>query len=1301
MKKSLILLAINGLLSLLVLIPNLVRAQQHEMPPPTPSLYDWVPDCSHEGAPLPSGKINLHRYSPDNTGTPRMDIPNPLDGTHNGLYIGRDIAIDAASDGDDMMTVSESAPGEVWQDNAGLGTTGDGNAHSVTNYGSITLRRINSVTNTVIWERKVDDGLASASLPHIVQSSTPGTYFVTYRTHSASGDQVFGTVWQDNGTLVGRTSLLGTTHLYRIQEYALAADDAGNAAVAIICDVNSTDHFETMYAKMVDLTLTTHWGAGVNYPLEISGATTMTPSTKSWPVINYNTIRSQYEILWGDLKRFGGQPDEDIFAQTVTIAGATYYPAGGMWDTYAQAQKFSVFMAKTCPGLFDLSGHDMGETVILYQDGSGDCYLHGVVLGLGWPIPAVYMGVFIAPGEPSSLVIYPITSSISSPVGLVADRYSGTLYANAGDVWTGSTLWNCAAATPASMIDVCPGYSEWNANGIFTLLPGAGTEILYRLDPSIPAFSGATTIDLRENLPGAWIPNAISFAACLGPSKFNVLNFESGPFNSTDIVAYLSTPNPETDENQREKWANFSNYTQYSNTTNASNTTPFTAALTLPVQCPVMDHAPSTSVWQSVRGTAFERFHPDGTNDLLLGYRNTVAGPDPPPIVVESATPNVMFVRPKCAVINNGAQNIAIVTYERNDILSSISTYQYKVIGLTSLSTLASGVLAFSSHSDDYRNWDPVFDPINLDYLFFYGSGYALSLPNLSTAGFSWAGAPLGWGTSLLRPASFGVGIEDVRTCFNPDPANPGAYAVWREGSGAAPWICLDAVRTLTGANWVPGTIAHAAFGFTTYRSQPVVSAGTDWCLLAWEDWQAGTGVPQIYGCGYDNFGVRPGFWNPNGSLLSVASGVNFEARQPDVAAIPGSPIAVIAYEQDNDPSQVIFPANARSISYVTVPVLSGPLPISSRSLQIGAPSPLAGTYLTDALYSMTGFEQRRPKLTPVNPSVNVGTYLPGPPYMLCTFESEAYPIWSGSSPYLDIRNEEIAKFAGGIGEPQYQQGNIAAVLFLPFGPPSPIARYSIGRATNAQNLVRVDWSDDQQFVATYVDYTGSDNHAGIAKTVDINFDVREFSTFASYGLSWDRMNLVRAMHLYNNSLYELLLDASPSCVNCMPAPPNTWTTTDPVTIGAFSSNTLTVTYSPPALPSHGVNDLTVHLFPNIVAGALQPMIPDIRVTGAAGTGTYKNSFSVPAVDEKFSLSLSANPALGSTTLTAKGFAGTEVGITMCDLLGREILKSHIVLSLYGTASIPLSLTNLPAGSYVIRAQSAGMETSTMLSVNH
>jgi hypothetical protein len=1293
MKHSQILRTL-GAIAFLYIFSTGGRAQQHNLPPP-PNTYDWAPDCSNESGPIfpmPNGKVNLHRYTPDNTGTPRMDPAAPL--TYNAWQTTPllDQAMDAVADLNFVSGVTEDAPGNVWQDAAGA-------AHYVGNNGQITAWRIDNTTNTVWWKKVISDGLGKCSLPKIVQNS-PTTSFIAYKETVTGGDDLVVQQIDNSGSLISTTTL---GPLSRIDEFSLSPDNAGGVGIAI------REGTTIVRAQRINTTGVAIWAGGAPATLQISAVGGLT--NKFNPLVNFNPITGLYEYFWGD----DFAAPSPLVAQTITAGGALGYPVGGQPDFGTRVGRAGFpmpFYVKTCAGLGGILP-DLGETVILYTDcnfGAGGApgilTMKGLVMNGGGFPGAWLFGVF-GVGFPCGITANPINPLVSDPVGVGFVPGGNVVVAQDINNITSAASFTSGSAAIAlnstrfkSMVDI-------NASGIFIAIPGRASENLFRIDPVTGAFSAATTVAVRSVTTLGTLADAY-FAACLNPARVSIMNFEYGQ-QVIDVTGYFKDFDLGTGDAQRENFMPNTDYDFLSYATNAVGPF-FTGLQTIGLEDPIVHHAPHSSVWQTLRATAFESFNQDGTNDLLLGYRIGTTGPDQPPIVIETATNNRLYIRPKCSVVYDAinARNIAIVTYEVSNVTAGAksATYNYKLINLDTRSTVASGVLDgptfHPTNSDDFQNWDVVFDPTVTAFLFVYGKGYMAGGHQIKVAGFNFAGAPL-WGGVQLVSGFAGVPKQEVRACFNPDPLNTGAYIVWREGNYAfGNGIGLTAILTATGLTWGAWPYMHApALG--TGRRFPVVCAGPTWVLAAWQDWQGGPN-PLIYGCAHTNLtALQPG-WIVNGNLLSTPVGAGYEARMPDLITNPSLPnTGLLAYEQDNDPSQINFFASPRQIDVSNVSALGYAAPLATpipMPAGIGLSFP-PGFVATDAVNSMFGFQMRRPKLVAEStPAVDLGLTPFGVPYVMCAFETEAYPIVFGSHPYVDIRNEEIA--LTGI-EPQYSQGNISAELIDPTSF-QRFAWYSIARNTNAQTLQGAYWTNDQQFVVAYSDYVGSDNHNGIVKTVDANLEVREYNDFASYGAAWTGLFGVSNIYTYNNSLIPYRLDGDLSSTTCLLAPPNTWAYTGGMglIVPANSTNTITIQYNPHKAVTKNNDDLISYLSVSTVDNLIHPMpAMTLTVSGPAGTGTYKTGRPSSASDvQNITVELSQNPTNGFSLVHITGPANHAVNVRIYDMLGREVGTHFLEGNSSGKADLPLDLTTLAAGSYVILAQGdEGLMTKTMLSL--
>jgi hypothetical protein len=1271
MKKQCIFLAINGLLSLLFLIPTVANAQGGQSRPPGgSSAYNWAPDCSHEGTPLPTPKVNLHRYTHDNSGTPVLG--NAGAGSWRGSNSLAEKNMDAATSGNYMLVVSDETNGNVHENSAGAATFLDG-------FCQLKLRKIDptSTPNVILDSVNVSDGLRVVSNPRIRLTSN-GYYFITWKEHDTGGDQIMFDLY--DAALVhygsGPTSISGTSKLTSIEEYDVTADDQGG--IAVVVRANSYE----IYARMVDRYEVLNWGA-TNSFYTLTNATIGSAGALFNPVVNYNQIQQTYEFIWGD-NYLGTQGI--IVGQTLAGTGAT--PNEGL--THGGVPNFSLripipsqFYMKTCPGYFTLPATDPGESIILFTDAAhaGALSLYGMILSTGWggsllnlKVQSVIAGSTVVADVPCALVIRQISSTLSEPVA-IGYSTAGYIISNGDDIITNTRNWQTSATQSLGSL-LYESFAGIASGDIFAVIPDNSADYLYRIHiaSGVGTLSAGTTLTRRSNTVTAY------FAASLGSSKISVFTMQRGS-PSALVGAYFATQNEENADNPRENLYGFGTYDYDSYTVNTTGTA-FTAHNSIAVEDGVIDHGAHTSVWGTIRATAYEEFDYDGNNRLLLGYRIGLTGNDAVPIVVEAASAGTLFLRPRCAVIYDGTRNIAIVTYEVST--STTSAYEYQVINLDTRATITAATVLESAvtPSDHFRPSDVVFDPSNIDYLFVYTDQRTTG--TVRAAGFSYTGVPLGWTPSTVRTGSSTV--KQARACYNPDALNRGAYVTWREGT-TGPGIGLTAFATTTGAVWTAGTYMHCP-ALTSDRSYPVVCAGASWVFVAWEDMQTGGVTPpasRIYGAFHDNAGALLSGWIVNGTILTSSSSTGYEAHEPDVIEDPGylTQRVALAYTDYTSPTSVNRTVSIKSIQQngtLGTPVTVGAMPANF------APAFTA----TNAATSLFGYHQRRPKMILPNASIDIGVPIVGTPRIFLAYETEAYDITANNT-YEATRT------------PKFQQQNISAVLLD--GAFNINARYGIARNPNAQDLDGVYWTDDQGFVVGYTDYAGSDNHNGIVKSVDANLEIRDYTDFSStgYNIAWAGINDTRLFRIYNNSLIDLWVDGGAGSTTCANVPPaaNTWTINNlGGSIGPLAAQNVSVTYTPHRGMGLNTDNVTIGLYPSFMHAWLAG---EWKVTGAAGTGSYKTTSSSFASERaELQLRLSENPARGASLLQIAGPKGRAADVTVYNLLGQVVLRQHVEATASGTSEAMLEFGSLNSGSYVVNViGDEGMRAQVMLSVVH
>jgi hypothetical protein len=298
----------------------------------SPGNETWIPDCSN---PNNLARTNFHPIVNDNGGNPTLDpwynnaaIETRRDDADR-LYDQSFMAQPDAANG--SMIVYETRRRNVEE----TATT----ASIIPEGRKIILKHVDSL-GTTLSESVVDDGTTQVSLPKIVQGngSYNNYYIVTYKSHSASGDNIVANWYYLNGTggivrLGSAVTMLATPLSYGIGEYAINHDGDYGVIIAVAAwegtsytyDCTGSDHWEdAIYSQWIDYTQTRQWtnqGRLTNVP---DGHFVFNP------IVNWSLINGNYtDIVWGQATISGSK----IFIQTYGLPlSDSAYGAGGGGD---------------------------------------------------------------------------------------------------------------------------------------------------------------------------------------------------------------------------------------------------------------------------------------------------------------------------------------------------------------------------------------------------------------------------------------------------------------------------------------------------------------------------------------------------------------------------------------------------------------------------------------------------------------------------------------------------------------------------------------------------------------------------------------------------------------------------------------------------------------------------------------------------------------------------------------------------------------------------------------------------------
>jgi hypothetical protein len=1289
-----------------------------------------MPDCSNEGAPLPAGTVNLHRAATDNVGLPWLAAA-PADTRRGAAGLSdkpNDVLIHTYRGSNFMVTVRQVNPGQVYLDNVSRAATYTGSG------GRIWISKMNLATNTVEWEGFADDGGGTCSLPKIVVGLS-GTYSVTYKYSTTAGDQIRATRFSHNSInaplpqILASLSLCGTNTYSNIREYDVDADN--NYGFGVIArNYNASTGNSSILAQYVDLFFGNTWNLADFLTVNTGTAVPLTNNTASakWnPLIRWNFIRGNYILAWGD-QFVNPNP---VMAQEISTAGALSYPVGGgpIWSATLTTNR--EFYMEPCKG-YIFGGVDQGLTFLHYADNAGNLQLRGYLLngGTGLLVNNTGAGVTALPaGTPMALHAYTVSGTREDPcamytsaAGVQVRRGDATGILPSG-TWTSAAIANPASARFASFLSS-------NTNGLFAAIPDNGQEILRRLNSGTGAWSAATNVNTR-NYPPVGAETDAYFAACLDGNRFGLSQYEYG-FALPWVAARFALDDQETAENHREEGLRNTTYSWRTYTT--TGIAPYyTGALSGEIESYQIHFAAYTDLLDNERATVYESWNRNSTCDVKMMYRNSTTGLDMP-LTVALSTSSLSYTNPKVSISNSPLYGvyIAIITYIKEDNLANQGYYCYKVVDLSTGGTLVAETVinngVVMGGPGTFRNDAVVHDQALNCHHFIFWKQAALGPPatfEILDAGFDADGVPLPWlpYPNIVRAASI-TSKEEIRACENPDVSGglttSGAYVTWLEDVSPFATVNLTAVRTLTGANWGAGTIIHTP-ALANDRGQPVVTADANCVFVAWRDTQLGAGRNHIYGAAWDNTGViMPGGWTINGVDLttfipSAYTAFGYDAVMPDVAMPTGyfQPTVALVFAE-SEGNSLLFP---QRIGCLTVNLAT--LGIAGQNhFAFAARNYPASMASSDAVEAMHGFFQRRPKVVAMTRATTlVDGYIPPRPFLMCAFETEAYPITNPA--YSAIAAMETSRQGAPGFEPAWCENSIAAVYYEP-NSGIMASKFSIARKSQAQDLDQLLYTEDQGFVAAYTDYLGGNSYAGIAKAVDVKEEIRDYHYFDNnplvpgdeYNINWTTNNQTEVFRLYNNSIIDLVVNLSArSTTTQVPSPYVTWQlnglslsndmTISGDEIGTTRDVNASMTYLPGGPVTTNNDDVDVLVYPHQFSVAW--FYKEMPIYGPLGTGSYKIAGGEsPKTSGSLQLSLSQNPASLQTTATLVGLSDHNVNLRLYDMLGRELLGLQPLVMTGAALNEQIRLGQLSSGRYILVAdQDTGDRVQMMLSVEH
>lgn len=1387
-------LAVLSILSLSML----GRAQQ----PQTPSAAsvsiaptDWIPYTGDNHS--PANGLFEHQWAPENTGTPV--ITASIGDTRRGTATSNDensASILAGSgttaDPTDMFTVAIDRPGDVKQPIAMRCSSpgGSGDAIYVKDYQSIEIWRIDPATGAVRsgYPIRLDGHKGVCSMPRIALAHD-GSLFVAWMEAESGGDQISAVNFfpASNSIRTGPNVVsysASTGALPEIREFALAADDGsqGSIGAAIIVRTHvvvgappTIVETDQIYASRFDYTITDYWpswGCSPGCMIQLDDPINY-PSEKWNPVIRWNKTLGQYDMAWGD----AFWNPAYIMVQAANCAGTLVYSSGATpingptLDGGVVPVNYTTrceFYMEDCYGV---SSPYPGATIFFYRDAATDLKVIGTLLN--GSTPTIYIswslwGGGAVPGYPCSLT----KRVLSTQEDLVAVWY-GSWHGAATKTVCASYInvatWGATSATAGTGGTTNSAkYQSFGgiiSNRMYVVMPNHTTGNdpfvdFYQIELSPFAFTAGPVAS--SFIRGG---NDPCFSAIATGSRLDLCEYQSAfpgtkkPFPWSDD--YTDMRNTETDEQYR---GDFANWTYDFKTFVTSAYWPFVNA---PDSAGIEDNTvnidPYTAAYQTTSATVFAQVTSDGVSDIILGSGGSSWNITSPYRGYQES-----YYQPKCGVYYDAGSGhyMAIVTF-LHEYPTADCGYEDETVDLTTGAVTPDpfGPIATHSGNNEYfRNWDVVADRSNGNFVFVFGSNYYHVGRNdygeIDAVGFS--GGSLLWAPVFVEVYTTANSICEVRACNNPDPANSGAYIVWRENPSGSVMdnnagIGLSAVNSSTGILWSAGTILHA-YGNSNSRGNPCVTAGivpgitpSYWVLVGWEDQGTGGGSPKtkISACVHDNTGTLwPGLSNLNGVVVSN-TGSTAEAHHPDAIVNPlHGDWPMLAYDQDFTTTNGIKFIEMKNLDLsLNSSFLHGtfnnfyPNTYPNTGAPVLASDGTCTWTMDDAKWSLYAYMQRRPKLVAFNASTSAfpfdrsGTYTPNLHYwVLCAFEAEAYNLYETpptagggnhltsyglAGRYFDMWEAERLRIAG--PNSGYLQNNILAWAINPNLTPGPNpnqplvgGKLAIFANTNAQDLKGLTYTPDLGPIATCIDYVNTSNLNGIVRVDQVIPNYYQFPGGPLAAPNWAApvppafTTGVTGPVFVNGSWFPLSLEPAAGS-QTTGVPLGTWLPSNsaaPIYIDPEFFATVSVDYYGwPFSPAPNALIVTGHV-PNIY-GQWPLSLPDSygnwgNTIGPVACGLKKSTHGAAGQDREFSVALSNNPAMVSLNAMLYGIVGRSATLCILNMLGATMSRIEGITLEQGGTSVSLDVSNWPSGSYVIQAiGDEGSHARALLTVTH
>lgn len=1250
---------------LLLLVYSTTSIQAQTSLPFTPS---WISDGSSTAGFLP--QTFYHQLTFDNHGTPALD-PAPSGIVRRTV----DPAYDVVSDGSNGFVVVYEATNALVEENASAGT-----ATYVKGGSHIYFKHVPQTGSTVTVQ--IDDGSAPVSLPKVIKAGS--NYYVCYKSGATGSQEVRISYVNVSGvfqwTSTHTQSVSGGTTYDEITEYSMCKDNSNTAYVTYANRVTSTGNVALHLQGFAT-------GGSAAFTL----ITVTNSSTKKWnPIIDYNDLRSQLEIFWGE--HFAVAPDY-IYVQAYNLSGTALYVANGQSVNDAPVMSWTEFYATPT---FNSSAADSQLTTVAFQD----------------PTALLTANAYLINGSGSPGRFAQFTQSNSFPAGLAVVSGGGLhtdnpiigfvdiTASNAGVCKlnlvtnTSTTAVNTTTITSSAYKSVL----GVNSNGIFMATPD-DSRIVFSQFSTTPSYSSGLNRTVRTD------PNTAPYlGGCIGSSTFTALPLEHGnPIISTSGFYTIQKPDVEA-EYPREKNATF-NFLSYLTATTTS-TPPFSSLSGLLLVYARPQRAPHIAVNGNLTATVFEHLNDNGTSDIYMAHKDPATGAQYPAVAITNGVSNnASYFMPKVAVAYDAFSNtnVAFVTYMKNDLSTGGSQMCQQIV---SIDVPGGGpgtdvpMDGLSGSTSQRINYDIIYDPVNFEFISIYMNKSAGDV--IHAAGFTTFGAN-NWNTDVDSTLNPGDPKKEVRACYNPDPGSEGVYVVWAQTSNISgsphDLIFLNEVLAAGGGIWTPGLKQHGTTA-ANGRYEPVVAASANWVMLVWADEQDPTATsptPRIYGCAYTNAGVMQTGWAANGSPLNDVSAVTtpptgpfsvgtYSAFEPDIAATvttgstssQGCTIAFSEEDAGNWTSGLISSTKRIGTRFIPV-ILPGTLTTAQKNLSMSA----GGTTLQN---TMMGVAQRKPKLTLISyPSGS--TPLSGD-FLLCTYETQPY-AWS-----TDTRALEANAYSNGM---PFADMNIVSRVLSMAGDQAYID-VCVARGGNAHELGNVVFSSNYGPMAAFTDYNASNDQSGDIRTEELNWDIRKYTDFATGSVSWNipiphaiPASTTKGVTLYNNSLwpYPVFGTAIVPVVGT-----STWTIlSSPTTLNANTQTLISVRYTVNASPVTDQMKFQINTKP-YSSGPTRMY----EITNGNGSGKYATGRPTASDNKPLSISAYPNPSVGVSAITIDGVKDRSVQMELINMLG-QVVRTVLPFNLATEhQTLDFDMSSLPTGNYMLRAtQDDGSQATLML----